>query len=312
MAEQPGTQPAHQQPANNQGAGNNEPRARLGTAEQIRQVAALIDGDGPEPDDDDAQEQDGHADGGEDGGAGNRHGAGDEGDGEEGDQADDDKGEPAGQLGKPESLDAAAKALGLTRSEFNALPVQVGPHTLTLGELKAKLPDLVKLDQSRAEVDDARGEVELRRVDTERRSRAMLDAVPPGALPLLEERVTLQHREQLRRESELLMSARPKWADQAYCSAERDKMAGVASRYGFSKAEIGAMIDHRAVLLLQDYAALLDKVQSGKDAARKTQQGGDPLTARQVRTASQNGQRAAGRQATQDEMAAKVGRILSR
>lgn len=309
MVELPGTQPAGQQPAN-QGAGN-EPRARLGTAEQVRQIAALIDGAGPEPDEDgdDAPQSDGGADGGQEGGDGDSQGPGEQGD-EDGQSEGDEAGESA-QLRKPETLDAAAKALGLTRSEFNALPVQVGPHTLTLGELKAKLPELMKLDLSRAEVDDARGEVELRRVDTERRSRAMLDAVPPGALPLLEERVMYQHREQLRRESELLMSARPKWADQAYSSAERERMAGVGARYGFSKAEIGAMIDHRQVLLLQDFTALLEKVQAGKDAARKKLPGGDPLTARQVRTAATNGH-AAGRKPTQDEMASRVGRLLSR
>src|SRR6478736_3832846 len=112
------------------------------------QAAAILRGDSgtaprkpaqsqPEPDPDD-DELPPDADGDPD-----PDGQRDPGDDDDDDQADE---QPAG---KPASLDEAAKALGMTRQEFNAIPVSVGAESMTLGELKAKLPELLKLDASR-------------------------------------------------------------------------------------------------------------------------------------------------------------------
>src|SRR5262245_52258654 len=73
---------------------------------------------------------------------------------------DDGEGE---QHGDDDSvtLDDLARHAGLTAQELNKLPVRVGPDSMTFGELKAKLPDLAKLEQSRAEFEERRDLAEL-------------------------------------------------------------------------------------------------------------------------------------------------------
>lgn len=213
---------------------------------------------------------------------------------------------------EPRSLDDVAELAGLTRGQLNAIPVQIGDKVLTLGELKAKLPELAKVDATRAELEEQRGTIELRRVDTERRMRALLDAAPPGALRELESRMEAAHSATMQRESELLLSARREWAEPTYREAERTRMAKVAKRYGFEPAEIGAMVDHRQVLLLQDFARLTERMEEIKAAARKTTEttplkGGAETIARTG--AAQSSTRRASSQA---EKASAAARILNR
>ncbi|HSC79914.1 MAG TPA: hypothetical protein VLC08_06155 [Chitinolyticbacter sp.] len=196
---------------------------------------------------------------------------------DDGDPDDDDQGDPdeegdeddAGQ-DKPATLDEAAKRLGMTRQEFNAIPVQVGAQSMTLGELKAKLPELLKLDQSREQLEDDRGTWELERIASYRNINAIIDALPKNAhtAGMLRE-LERQHENERNRELESLHFARPRWADPTYATGARDKIAKMAADYGITRAEINALMDHRHVLLAQDFAELREKVKASREAARK-------------------------------------------
>jgi hypothetical protein len=197
--------------------------------------------------------------------------------GEEGDEGDEGEAgdEKAGEGGALVTADDAAKRLGLTRQQFNALTVQVGSESITLGDLKAKLPELVKLDSARTELDDERGTWELERIGTYRNLSAIIDALPQNALTAgLLRQLEAQHETTRARELETLHFARPRWNDPNYATAARERMTGVAKEYGFSRREVEGLLDHRQVLLLQDFADLRERVRSSRDQARKIAEGG--------------------------------------
>ena len=186
--------------------------------------------------------------------------------GDEEGEADDGDGGDA----PPASLDDVAKRLGMTRQEFNAIPVQVGGDTLTLGELKAKLPELARLDKDREALDDERGNWELERVASYRNINAIVDQLPRGAITQgVLRQLEQQHENTRNRELENLHFARPRWADPTYSEGARQKILAVAKSYGFSRVEIEGLMDHRFILWAQDDAELREKVKQSRDAARK-------------------------------------------
>jgi len=236
---------------------------------------------------------------------------------EAGDEDDGDAGrEEHGQL---LTVDDAAKRLGLTRQEFNALQVQVGADSMTLGELKAKLPELMKLDSGRAELDDARGTWELERIASYRNLSAIIDALPKNAFTAgLLRQLEAQHETNRTRELESLHFARPRWSDPNYATAARGKILAVAKEYGFSRTEVEGLMDHRQVLLVQDFADLREKVRSSRDQARKLSEGGAERPSGQKGAASAaassgngSGMRRA-QKPTQETIARNAGAIMRR
>jgi hypothetical protein len=264
----------------------------------------------PDPEDDELPPD--FTDGDEEDGAGQGGGAGA---GDAGDYDDDDGAGDGAPGGKPASLDEAAKQLGMTRQEFNAIPVQVGAESMTLGELKARLPDLLKLDQNREQLEDARGTWELERISAYRNLNAIIDALPKnahtaGMLNALER----QHEQNRNRELQSLHFARPRWADATYATGAREKMTAIARDYGFTKAEVQGVMDHRQVLLLQDFAELREKVKASRDAARKVNEPDGSRSAGQGAARGgavvNNGQRRV--KATQEGIAQRAGAIVRR
>jgi hypothetical protein len=266
---------------------------------------------------DDAADEAGQVDGGDDAEQlGQQRAADDPGDDDDTDDDDEDPdGDDAGP-GPVANLDDAAKRLGMTRQEFNAIPVQVGGASLTLGELKAKLPELLKLDARAAELDDARGGWELERVASYRNIHAILDALPRGAVnPQVLHTLQRQHEETRTHELEALHFARPKWADATYSTGAREAIATMAKDYGFSRAEINGLMDHRMVLLAQDYAELRAKVKESRDSARKVNEPGANRPTGQAGAArggavpANNGARS---KDTRDGLAQRAGAIMRR
>lgn len=237
------------------------------------------------------------------------------GEGEEGEQ---DEGEGRGTPGELATADDAAKALGLSRKEFNALTVQVGADSMTIGELKDKLPELAKLDRSRAELDDERGTWELERIASYRNLSAIIDALPKNAYTAgLLRQLEAQHENTRTRELEALHFARPRWADPNYSTEARAKIHAIAKEYGFTRAEVDGLMDHRQVLLAQDFAELRERVRASRESARKLAEGGVDRPSGQKGAARADGLAGNGAQRrthkpTQESIAQRAGAIMRR
>lgn len=223
----------------------------------------------------------------------------------EGDDADEGA---EGSRNEPATLDDVAKRLGLSKSELNAVEVAVGHERMSLGELKAKLPELARLDKSRTEHDDAKSNWELQRIDSLRRIGAIVERFPPGSVPQpLLAAIEADHAHNRQRESDLLATARKEWSDPVYAATERKSMTALANRYGITAGEVGSIMDHRQVLLLQDFAALQAKFDAIKAQARRAET--PDIGAARTEGAPQSGPR---RTNTRADVAARVGALLRR
>lgn len=230
--------------------------------------------------------------------------------GEEDEAPDDDagEGEPDDDAG-PGTIDDVAKRLGLTRKELNAVEVEVNGDKMTLGELKAKLPELVKLDQSRAEWEESRDKQGLEVLDARRRVYALVEAFPAGSIPpALMQRIEADHSETLKREAAMLHSARPDWADPTYREASLKGMAEVAGKYGITLGDLRSVSDHRQLLLLQDFAKLQAKVDKARTDARRQSLGIDSPMSRESASTQPTNQRSRARSNAQK--GAEVARML--
>jgi hypothetical protein len=222
-----------------------------------------------------------------------------------------EEGEP-GSEGEPEplTLDSVAERLELTNAELNKALVRVGPDTMTLGELKAKLPELAKLDESRAQLEERVGSWELQKIDAERQIMAVIDAFPPGSVPPAVFRaVEARHNQERQRQAALLVSARPGWGDPKVVETQRAAINKTMSKYGFSAAELATVVDHRYLLAMQDFAAAQDKLEKLKEAGqRRDSSGGRPPGNKPP--ASGNGQRPPA--SRRSEVAQRVAGIMGR
>lgn len=228
--------------------------------------------------------------------------------GDDDDAAEGPQDAPEGDDLGPGTLDDVAKKLGLTKAELNAVEVAVGHERMTLGELKAKLPELAKLDKSRAEYEEGKGEWELQRIDSLRRISAIVERFPPGAVPAqVLSAIEADHAHNRARESALLTTARKEWADPVFAANERQRMIALANRYGITAGEVSSIMDHRQVLLLQDYAALQAKFDTLKAQAKRAEN--PDIGAARGEGAPQSGPR---RTNTRADVAARVGALLRR
>lgn len=291
-----------------------EPNPSSATQSKVAQVSALIAG-GPAPAgkkaiarDDEPPREEWDEEGDEEPPA-RKHssdeGAEDDpaGDGEEGDE-EGDEGDA-----RPSTIDDVAKKLGLSRKELNAVEVEVNGDKMTLGELKAKLPELVKLDSVRAEWEESRDKQGLEVLDARRRVYALVEAFPPGSIPpALMGRIEADHQETLKREAAMLHSARPEWADPTFREASLKGMAEVASKYGITLGDLRSVSDHRQLLLLQDFAKLQSKVDKARADARRQSLGGDAPMGREGAAVAPNNQRS--RVRSNSQKAQEVARML--
>jgi hypothetical protein len=181
---------------------------------------------------------------------------------------------------------------------------------MTLGELKAKLPELAKLDETRAQFDERVGSWELQKIDAERQILAVIDAFPPGSVPPAVFRaVEARHNQERQKQAAMLVSARPSWGDPKFVETQRGAITKIMSKYGLSAAELATVVDHRFVLAMQDFAALSDKLEKLKEAGqRRDSSGGRPPGNKPP--AQANGQRAP--VSRRSEVAQRVAGIMGR
>jgi len=205
------------------------------------------------------------------------------------DDGDEAVGDEAGSEGQDDgiehetSMEDVARALKLKASELNKVAVTVDGGRVTLGELKAGWSKVAKLDQERAEFDERVTTTQLEQIDAHRRLMAIIDELPPQGLPpAVLQRVNQQYEQDKRAQAALLTKARPEWGDAKYVEKERGAMLDLAKRYGFTPAEIGSILDHRQILLLQDFARAQARIDAAKGAARKVDLAGNKPLAQET------------------------------
>jgi hypothetical protein len=180
----------------------------------------------------------------------------------EGEAPPDGEGEaPGAESDDPVTLDDVADAIGLSRRELNQVSVEVDGKAMTLGELKAKLPQLAKLEADRVAFTSERDRWGLERVDAQRRLESLIDALPREAMSReMVDRLERDYVARRDRESSLLIAAKPEWGEETYRAKARDRLAALVKPYGIERHELASVLDHRQVLILTAFADLKDRL----------------------------------------------------
>lgn len=143
------------------------------------------------------------------------------------------------------AIEAAKAEAAAARDEYGILLGQVRKFLETSGP---KEPDWDKLRRENpAEYAALREEFRQQKED--------LAAVAAEEQRLLAERQQdqeAQYREYLKGEQEKLLEALPKWKDQKVAKQEKAAILAFAKGLGYSEEELGAVADHRVVLILRD------------------------------------------------------------
>lgn len=195
---------------------------------------------------------------------------------QEGAESPDDDGENENEQEQEQDLNegldvkALAERLGVDAAEIYDIQFKYGDgESMSLGELK----DL----GSRSKEIEAQGEsLTIKLEDHENdqlRSRAEMNLIismlPKEAISEhFVETAREQHRIAMSRERISLLEAIPAWQEPQAEKAGRELIISALDDYGFSKGEVAAMLDHRLVKVIHDFARLREKVRNKGEVVR--------------------------------------------
>ena len=245
------------------------PRGLAGVAEILRRNESTldIDPDDPAPPGDREPVVDGEAD------------QGDEGDGEEPGLSEDglgmqpatgdEGGDPDGPIALP--LKGLAEKAGITVEELYATVVPLGgeqDESTTLGALKDQFRDYSQLDATRSAFEESRTVFENDMI----RSRGelqelikMLPEVPPALIKQAQDAYV----ESQDRERAALHLIKPEWKDAQAFARAQDAVLETVGEYGFKRADLDSVMDHRLTKLLWDFHVMRKRFSEANANAKK-------------------------------------------
>lgn len=171
----------------------------------------------------------------------------------------------------PLSVASLAEKLQADPKAIYALEVPLADgETVTLGALKDAYKPAAALAKEREAFLEERGRHDAERRQTQTELDALLRALPPEALnPDVIRQAQAALAENVERERAELLKAIPDWKDPVKLQADRVAIEDYVARFGFSKADLAGVQDHRLLRLVRDAALRvreLDAVKPDKPA----------------------------------------------
>ncbi len=174
---------------------------------------------------------------------------------------------PGGKTEKPGSLAQLAESAGITLDELYKLNVSMadGRGEMPLSQLKDNVTEGSRIEEQREQLETNRSEFENEMIRA-RQELSVMVGLLPELPPEFIAKAKQQHIEHLDTERAALLDIKPEWADPAKFQAAQDHILTGISEYGFSRADLNMISDHRLTKLLHDFATLKERV--GKANAR--------------------------------------------
>jgi len=248
------------------------PRGLAGVAELLRRNESTLDlgpGDPTPPGDDDdvVDPSPGEADQGEDGGD------------EEPGLSEDGLGmQPAtgADGGDPDDpialrLQELAEKAGVTIKELYATVIQLGgeqDEATTLGALKDQFRDYSQLEATRSAFEESRTVFENDMIRSRGELQEVIKLLPevPDAIVQQAQQVYAASRD---KEREALHLVKPEWKDAEAFARAQDAMLETVAEYGFKRADLDAVLDHRLTKLLWDFHVMRKRFSEANASAKK-------------------------------------------
>lgn len=165
----------------------------------------------------------------------------------------------------PVMLKDLAESLDIDTKDLYDVTIPLGnDKTSTIGELKdtAKKYEVILAGQDSFEQNKTRAENELM---TTRRQLEQLISIgnQNGTLtPELIDHINQQHLDNMAREQTALIKTLPEWKDEVTRNNDLNEMAEMLQGYGFSRAELNHVADHRLMKVLYDLTKRVNLVKS--------------------------------------------------
>ena len=172
---------------------------------------------------------------------------------------------------KPKTLAEAAELLGCAVEDLYKLQVPMrddGDDALTLGQMKDHAGNAVAVEALTVELDDRRAGFENEMIRARQELNEVIGLLP-SVPPALIERAQQAHIEHLDRERVALLSIKPEWRDDAVFQAAQGDILEAVADYGFSRADLNLVVDHRLTKLLHDFAGLKNRVAKANARAKE-------------------------------------------
>ena len=154
------------------------------------------------------------------------------------------------------SLQTLAEKSGLTLDEVYAVAVPLGDgrDPTTLGALKDQFQDYSRLVEKTETFEVSRLEFENNMIRSRAELQEIVKLLPQGAVTdeLIAE-ASRTYAETRQKEQTALLAIKPDWKDPAAYSLAQDQILETASEYGFNRADLNAVMDHRLIKLLHDF-----------------------------------------------------------
>ena len=173
------------------------------------------------------------------------------------------------------SLSDLAKQAGVSIESLYDVAIPLGDERdpTTLGAMKDRFNELLRVDQ-------LHGELETQRTDFENsmiRARSELNEIV-GLLPQIPqellERAQSQHRATREAEREALIQIKPEWRDDQKFEAAQGEILEAIGTYGFGRTDLDLVLDHRLVKLLHDFAGMKRRLAAADVGAKQVRETG--------------------------------------
>lgn len=174
------------------------------------------------------------------------------------------------QLPPLADVNALAERAGIDAEALYALTVPLGDgrEPVKLGDLKDKFQDLQRVDQTRTDLEQERSDFQNEMLRSRQELSEVLKLLP-NLPPELIAKAQQAHVSNLDNQRTELLALFPEWSDDSkYQSAQGEILAAV-EEYGFGRADMDAVHDHRLTKLLHDFAKLKQRVAKANAKAKE-------------------------------------------
>ena len=177
--------------------------------------------------------------------------------------ADPITGGDTGALSDPAigSIQELAERAGISVEELYKLnvPLADGRGVMPLGALKDNVIEGQRVEQMRETFDSQRTEFENEMIRARQELNEivnLLPELPPGLIAQAKQK----HIAQQDKERAALLEVKPDWADPATFQRAQDDIFEVVSEYGYSRADMNLVLDHRLTKMIHDFSVLKKRV----------------------------------------------------
>lgn len=161
----------------------------------------------------------------------------------------------------PSSLAELAESAGLTTEQIFELqvPMPDGAEPIKLGQLKDSAAEFATLGEQTTELDDRRQDFENEMIRARQELTEVIQLLPEVP-PELIAQAKAKHTAHLDAERQALLGVKPEWADPKVYAAAQDEILEAVADYGFHRADLDLVLDHRLTKLLHDFAGMKARI----------------------------------------------------